>query len=87
MVGEAMQMTQYKRNGSGVMGIKDTAEYLEVHESTIYRLVGNGQIPAFKLGGQWRFKKDVIDQWLATEMQKNSSNHSYHRDRRERRTA
>jgi len=78
-------MTQYKKNGSGVMGIKEAANYLEVHESTIYRLVGNHQIPAFKLGGQWRFKKDVIDQWLATEMQKNS--HYHHKERRERRTA
>ena len=66
-------MTPYKRNGSGVMGIKDTAAYLEVHRSTIYRLVGNGRIPAFKLGGQWRFKKDVIDRWLTEEMEKNNS--------------
>lgn len=76
-------MSQYKRNGSGVMGIKDAAAYLEVHESTIYRLAGNGQIPAFKLGGQWRFKKDVIDEWLATEMQKNNLRHT--KEKRERR--
>lgn len=81
-----MKMSPYKRDGSGIMGIKDAAAYLEVHESTIYRLVGNGQIPAFKLGGQWRFKKDVIDQWLAAEMQKNS-NHNYDKERKERRTA
>ena len=74
-------MTQQKKNGSGVMGIKDAADYLEVHESTIYRLAGNGAIPAFKLGGQWRFKKDVIDQWLASEMQKNA-NHN-HRERKQ----
>lgn len=80
-----MQMTQHKQNGSGVMGIKDAAAYLEVHESTIYRLAGNGQIPAFKLGGQWRFKKDVIDQWLASEMQKNNTSHYY--QKRVRRTA
>ncbi len=66
-------MAQHKLNGNGMMGIKDAADYLEVHQSTIYRLVGNGQIPAFKLGGQWRFRKDVIDQWLTTEMRRNSS--------------
>lgn len=69
-----MNMAQYKRNGSGMMGIKDAADYLEVHQSTIYRLVGNGQIPAFKLGGQWRFKRDILDEWLTAEMQKNSAN-------------
>ena len=78
-----MQMTQHKKNGSGVMGIKEAASYLEVHESTIYRLAGNGEIPAFKLGGQWRFKKEVIDQWLTSEMQKNASLN--HRERRQTR--
>ena len=69
-------MAQQKKNGSGVMSIKEAASYLELHESTIYRLAGNGEIPAFKLGGQWRFKKDVIDQWLTSEMQKNAA-HNY----------
>jgi excisionase family DNA binding protein len=40
------------------------AEYLKVDKFTIYRLVTQKNIPAFKVGNQWRFSKDMIDAWL-----------------------
>jgi len=41
------------------------AKYLKVDKFTIYRLVGRKKIPAFRVGNQWRFKKELIDDWLA----------------------
>jgi excisionase family DNA binding protein len=40
------------------------AGYLRCHPSTIYRLLKRGQIPAFKIGSDWRFQKAVIERWL-----------------------
>jgi excisionase family DNA binding protein len=40
------------------------ARYLKVDKFTIYRLVNQRKIPAFKVGTQWRFKKKMIDEWL-----------------------
>ncbi len=40
------------------------ARYLKVDKFTIYRLVSQKKIPAFKVGNQWRFKKKMIDEWL-----------------------
>ena len=40
------------------------ARYLRCHPSTIYRLLKRGQIPAFKIGSDWRFQKSVIERWL-----------------------
>jgi excisionase family DNA binding protein len=40
------------------------ARYLRCHPSTVYRLLKQGQIPAFKIGSDWRFQKSVIDRWL-----------------------
>jgi excisionase family DNA binding protein len=40
------------------------ARYLRCHPSTIYRLLKRGQIPAFKIGSDWRFQKAVIERWL-----------------------
>jgi excisionase family DNA binding protein len=40
------------------------AEYLKVDKFTVYRLVTQKNIPAFKVGSQWRFKKTMIDAWL-----------------------
>ena len=46
-----------------VMTVREVAEYLKVKERTIYRLLSLGDIPAFKVGGSWRFRRGEIDQW------------------------
>ena len=46
-----------------VMTVREVAEYLKVKDRTIYRLVANREIPGFKVGGSWRFRKTEIDQW------------------------
>ena len=46
-----------------VMTVREVAEYLKVKERTVYRLVAASDIPAFKVGGSWRFRKGEIDQW------------------------
>lgn len=40
------------------------ARYLRVDKFTIYRLVTQKKIPAFKVGNQWRFKKRLVEAWL-----------------------
>ncbi len=49
---------------SGLMTIEDLAGYLKVTRRTIYDWLKHQKIPAIKLVGQWRFKKDKIDAWL-----------------------
>jgi excisionase family DNA binding protein len=48
---------------SSVMRLAEVAEYLRVHPSTIYRLLKKHQIPAFKVGSDWRFNLESIDHW------------------------
>ncbi|MEE9150503.1 MAG: helix-turn-helix domain-containing protein [Thermoplasmata archaeon] len=31
---------------------------------TVYRLVAQRELPAFKVGNQWRFKRKMIEAWL-----------------------
>jgi len=47
---------------------QQVAEYLRVDKFTIYRLVTQKKIPAFKIGKQWRFKRDMIEAWLKQHM-------------------
>ena len=51
------------------MTLEETAEYLRVTKKTVSRLVNEGKMPASKVGKQWRFNKEKIDEWLL----KNSS--------------
>ncbi|MFY7917067.1 MAG: methylation-associated defense system helix-turn-helix domain-containing protein MAD1 [Rubrivivax sp.] len=47
-----------------ILMIRDVAEYLKVTERTIYRLAAAKKIPAFKVGGSWRFSRTDIDAWI-----------------------
>jgi len=47
-----------------LMTVPEVANYLRVTRKTIYRLLGRGDIPATKVGHQWRFAKTAIDEWL-----------------------
>jgi len=47
-----------------LMTVQEVADYLRVTEKTIYRLLKRGNIPATKVGHQWRFEKNSIDEWL-----------------------
>jgi len=55
---------------SGILTIKEVAEYLKVMERTIYRLAAAKKIPAFKVGGTWRFLAMDIDGWIADQSKK-----------------
>ena len=44
-----------------VLTAEEVAEYLRIHPYTVRRLVRAGKLPGFKVGGQWRFKKEEID--------------------------
>ena len=47
-----------------VLTLPEVAVYLKVTERTIYRLAGSKKIPAFKVGGVWRFSRMEIDNWI-----------------------
>ena len=47
-----------------VLTAEEVAEYLRIHPYTVRRLARTGKLPGFKVGGQWRFKKEVIDKKL-----------------------
>jgi excisionase family DNA binding protein len=48
-----------------ILTIEEVAAYLKAGRRTVYRLAANGQIPAFKLGGTWRFRRAELDRWIA----------------------
>lgn len=47
-----------------VLTIREVAEYLKVNEKTVYGLAQQSRIPAFKVGGQWRFRRADLDSWI-----------------------
>ena len=48
-----------------LLTLEQVAEYLNVDKFTVYRLLSDKDLPAFKVGNQWRFKRRLIENWLA----------------------
>jgi len=56
---------KYRRDSNNeILTTRMVADYLHCHLSTVYRLVKMGRIPHFKLGGDLRFEKAAIDEWI-----------------------
>ncbi len=69
-------MMKPKKNGSDkreqIMTLREVAKYLGLHAMTVYKLTREGRVPAAKIGGQWRFKRDVLDEWLESQMHRHA---------------
>ena len=61
------------RNRDNIMTLREVAQYLGLHVMTGYKLTREGRVPAAKIGGQWRFKRDVLDEWLETQMHRHTA--------------
>jgi excisionase family DNA binding protein/PAS domain S-box-containing protein len=52
-----------EKRGNLPLTVKEVASYLKVNQTTIYRLLRRSEIPAFKVGGDWRFNLESVDAW------------------------
>lgn len=62
-----------------ILTLPDVAQLLKVAEKTVYTMAQRGELPAFKVRGQWRFKRADLDQWI--EYQKVSSRNGDRNDK------
>lgn len=47
-----------------ILRLPEVAEFLGVHENTIYKMLAKHEIPGFQLAGRWRFRKSTLITWL-----------------------
>ena len=47
-----------------VLTIKEVAALLKLAEKTVYAMANAGELPAFKIRGQWRIKRAELNRWL-----------------------
>jgi excisionase family DNA binding protein len=53
-----------------ILNVSELSEYLRIHKTTIYRMLREGRLPGFRIGSDWRFSVEAIDQWLRDQSQK-----------------
>lgn len=52
-----------------VFNITKAAAFLGAHEQTVRRLARRGAIPAFKVGKDWRFRREALLRWSEEQQQ------------------
>lgn len=50
-----------------IMTLPEVANLLKIAEKTVYTMSQRSEIPAFKVRGQWRFKRSDIDDWIESQ--------------------
>lgn len=49
-----------------LLSLDDLVRILKVSKRTVYRLIVSGQLPAFRMGFQWRVSEKEFENWLKT---------------------
>jgi excisionase family DNA binding protein len=52
---------------SEILNIREVAELLRVAEKTVYSMAQRGELPAFKVRGQWRVRRVDLDAWITAQ--------------------
>ena len=65
--GNGLLLSPTLRNGSKmrmneVLTVAEVAAFLRVNRSTVYKLIRRGELPAFKIGSDWRFNRSQIEE-------------------------
>jgi len=47
-----------------MMNTKEVAEYLNINEKLVYKLIKEKKIPGTKVTGKWTFPKRLVDEWI-----------------------
>ena len=59
------ESVQKTKEGFTILTVRDVAEYLRISQAKVYRLAKERRIPVVRIGKNWRFRKDLLDDWLS----------------------
>ncbi len=47
-----------------LLTLSEAADILQVSTRTLQRMIHSGEMPALKVGGQWRVRRTLLRQWV-----------------------
>ena len=65
--------TQRSNDTFTILTVREVAEYLRLSQAKVYRLAKAGSLPVFRIGKAWRFRKDLLDEWLVRQSTMNTA--------------
>jgi excisionase family DNA binding protein len=52
------------KSSTAILKVSEVSGYLRIHPTTLYRLLRKHEIPAFKIGNDWRISAEAMNRWL-----------------------
>ena len=52
------------------LNVEEVAEYLQIHPNTIFKWIKAGKLKAYKVGREWRIKRDDLDSFIVEKPSK-----------------
>ena len=46
------------------LSVDEIAAYLGIKRDTVYKWIGDKQMPAHRMGRLWKFRKEEVDEWV-----------------------
>lgn len=57
-----------------ILDADEVAKLLRLNEQTVKRLANRGELPGFKIGGRWRFRREAIEEYIR-KLEQQQSDH------------
>lgn len=51
-----------------ILTVAEVAQLLKVADKTVYTMAQKSELPCFKVRGQWRFRRQDLDSWMASQV-------------------
>ena len=58
------------KDKSLLVNAREAARLLSVHKMTILRMANRGELPGFKMGRDWRFRRSDLEAWIDEQIRK-----------------
>ena len=63
-------LTRLDVEADPILTVKQVAVLLKVSEKTVYSMAKKGELLAFRVGNQWRFRREDIEDWIRSQSKK-----------------
>lgn len=58
-----------------ILTLPEVAQLLRIAEKTVYTMAQKGELPAFKVGVQWRFRRTDLNAWIDAKTRRSDVKH------------
>lgn len=67
-----MEILKDHDGGRVLMTVREVADYLRFSPAKVYKMARAGEVPAARIGKEWRFKRDLLDDWIQESVRTNT---------------